>query len=531
MATPSGGRSSDRRVLVGIDLGTSHMKIGVFDSEGSALAGHSARVPMIRPALGHHEQDPSAWWNLVCEGLHRIEADSPGLLGDVAVISVCGHSHGPTPYAEGRGALANCITWLDQRGGDEVSWMLSEIGEEPFRVEGNMVVDTCYTAAKLLWMKRHRPKIYRDADVFLLPKDTLVHRLTGVYSTDFTDVSVTNLYSAGRQDWSETLVQRCGLDIDKLPPVHRAWEIVGGVTADAARETPLREGTPVIAGAADWACLYYGAGGVRPGVVIDLAGTVGGVMVTTEAGVDLPGMPSLVPGLRNCIPGCLEASSVIYQWFADELGARDVVGGTTARLERMNAEAEAVPPGSEGLLVLPHFAGARRPQKENSKGVILGLTLGTTRGAIARAIIEGVAYETRRAVERVLNVGMEVKTVRAIGGGARSALWRQIKADVNGLPYCTLNQFEAGAFGAAMVGGFAIGVYPTLEDPIDRLVRTENETRPRAEHRAVYDDMYRAYCRFSDAMEAGGMYDEIDEIVKRETSRRASLNGRKELDT
>ena len=519
------------RVLVGIDLGTSHLKVRVFDAEGNVCGAGSAPVPMLRPSTGCYEQDSVTWWALVCELLRRIEVEHPGLLRNAAVISVCGHSHGPTPYVKGHGPLDNCITWLDQRGSEEVAWMLSAIGETAFHDEGNMVVDTCYTAAKLLWIQLHRPDIYDASDVFLLPKDVLVHRLTEVFSTDYTDVSVTNLFSSEERGWSETLIARCGLDPKKLPPVHQPWEIVGEVTPRAAQETGLREGTPVIAGAADWACLYYGAGGVRPHVVVDLAGTVGGVMVTTDDSVDLPGMPSLIPGIRNSIAGCMEASSVIYEWFIDELGPQNISETGVYRFERMNAAAKNVPPGSEGLLVLPHFAGARRPQKENSKGVILGLTLSTTRATIARAIIEGVAFETRRALERIADQGIRVELIRAIGGGARSTLWRQIKADVSGIPYCTLNQSEAGAFGAAMLGGYAVGVYPTLETPIDRLLQTENRTTPRETNGKLYDDLYRTYCRFSDGMETSGLYDDVDNFLNKHSTSRKRLAERKELES
>ena len=199
-------------LLLGIDLGTSHLKVRVFDLEGHVCGVGDARVPMLRPGPGCYEQDPECWWALLCGLLRDIESASPGLLARSVVVSVCGHSHGPTPYLGNRGPLGNCITWLDQRGNDEVAWMLSEIGEAAFRDEGNMVVDTCYTAAKLLWIKRHCPEIYEAAEMFLLPKDVIVHRLTNVFSTDFTDVSVTNLYSAEKNAWSEMLVASCGLD-------------------------------------------------------------------------------------------------------------------------------------------------------------------------------------------------------------------------------------------------------------------------------------------------------------------------------
>lgn len=504
---------SDDHVLLGIDLGTSHLKVRAYNAGGLALAGGSARVPMIKACPGRYEQDSEVWWSLLREILGNMEKERPGLLARAEVISVCGHSHGPTPYASERGALGPCITWLDQRGGDEVAWMLSSIGEDAFIAEGNMVVDTCYTAAKLLWIKNHQPEIYRQADVFLLPKDVLVYRLTDSYSTDFTDASVTDLFSSKTYGWSGMLVERCGLSLEKLPPVNKPWDVIGEVTANASRGTGLRAGTPVIAGAADWACLYYGAGGVRPNIVVDLAGTVGGIMVTTSDDTGFPGMPSLIPGLRNSIAGSMEASSVIYEWYTDEFGPCDTEDQGRSRFSLMDAEVEQVAPGSEGLLVLPHFAGARRPQKENSKGVIFGLSLSTKRPTIARAIMEGVSYESRRAVQRIVDAGIPVEKIRAIGGGAQSSVWRQIKADVIGKPYCELNHDEIGAFGAAILGGYAIGMFSTLEDPIDRFVKTKHETHPQKEHRDLYNALFEAYCHLSDLVEASNLYDEVDDAM------------------
>jgi len=518
----------DDHVLLGIDLGTSHLKVRAYNAKGLALAGASVRVPMIKASPGRYEQDPEVWWRLLREILGNMERERPGLLARAEVVSVSGHSHGPTPYTRESGALGPCITWLDQRGGDEVAWILSSIGEAAFIAEGNMAVDTCYTAAKLLWIKKHQPEIYRQADVFLLPKDVLVYRLTDSYSTDFTDASVTNLFSSKTYGWSRMLVERCGLSLEKLPSVNKPWDVIGEVTAGASRETGLRVGTPVIAGAADWACLYYGAGGVRPNVIVDLSGTVGGIMVTTPDDSKFPGMPSLIPGLRNSIAGNMEASSVIYEWYTNEFGPRETEDQGRARFSLMDVEAEQVASGSEGLLVLPHFAGARRPQKENSKGVIFGLSLSTKRSAIARAIMEGVAYESRRAVQRIVDAGIPVEKIRAIGGGARSSLWQQIKADVIGKPYCELNHDEIGAFGAAMLGGYAIGMFPTLEDPIDRFVQIKHETNPQEEHRELYNALFEAYCHLSDLLEESNLYDEVDDAMNLSFCITAELAKKKE---
>jgi len=500
-----------RDTLLGIDLGTSRLKTVLYDIDGRCLAAAAADVPMIRPQPGWYEQDPNSWWLLLKQALRELFSYPAASPDTVRVIGVCGQSHGPTPFSKDGNPLSNCITWLDRRGIEEVNWILNNIGEQRVLSEGNLPVDTCYTAAKLLWLKRHRLDLYKRTYKFLLPKDVLNFKLTGVYSTDITDASVTNLFSERSLSWSETLLTSCQLDLDKLPEVRKPWEFIGEVTPRAAKETGLKEGTPVIAGAADWACLYYGAGGVKPGVVIDLTGTVGGVVVTTREITQLPSMVSVIPGLRNSIAGVLETSAALYEWYRNEFykGPPDKESPWLTP-EELDAQAALIPAGSKGIIVVPYFAGARRPQRENSKGAVIGLTLHTTRAQLARAIMEGVAYEIRRAVERIRGLGIPCKTIRAIGGAARSSLWRQIKADVTGATYQKLNVEEVGAFGVAMLGGFAIGAFTSLEEPINRFSKVVEEATPNPQNASLYERLYRAYCRLIRLLEESSIYDELD---------------------
>jgi xylulokinase len=499
------------KVFLGLDLGTSYIKASLYDETGKVMSSARAPVPMLRPSPGHCEQSPDTWWDLAKRVIAQVLSVGTVPPSAISAVGCCGQSHGPTPYSNEEGPLANCITWVDERGREQVQWLLDKVGEQAFLSEGNLPIDTCYTAVKLLWLKENRPTLYRKTEKFLLPKDVLVHRMTGQFSTDFTDASVTNLFSSKNRDWSAELLSACGLDKDKLPPVNAPWDIVGEVTPYAAQCTGLSEGTPVIAGAADWACLYYGAGGVRPNVVIDLGGTVGGLVVTTEQDLGFPSMPSVIPDLRYSMAGTMEAAAVIYEWYVNEFFNK---ADASTQFDSVENEIGRVPAGAGGLLLLPHFAGRRRPQRENARGGIFGLSLATTREQIGKAVLEGVAFETRRALERIRALNIPCSEIRSIGGAARSRLWRQIKSDILGIPFVKLDRDEVGAFGVAMLAAYAMGSFTSLAEPVDRFVHVEDKTLPNEEKKALYDMLYKAYCELSDLLDNSGVYDGLAVALK-----------------
>ena len=503
----------DETLLLGIDLGTSNLKAGLYNDRGEVILLARSAVPMIRSHPGVYEQDPRAWWEILCNLLRELVAEMPGVSRAIRVVGVCGQSHGPTPFSRTGQPLANCITWLDRRGDREVSWIAEHVGEGLLSSEGNPPADTCYTAAKVLWTRETKPGLFADTHKFLLPKDVLTFWLTGEYGTDTTDASVTDLFSEQAQDWSKSILDRMGIEREKLPPVRKSWDVIGEVSEQAALQTGLEKGTPVIAGAADWACLYYGAGGIKPGVTIDLSGTVGGVLTTTSSHVGLPSAMSIIPGLRHAFGCCIESSSAVYEWYRGILGR---FGGRNPvevpSLADLDSSAETVPPGAGGIIVVPRFAGARRPERSDSRGSIIGLTLSSTASQVARAILEGLAFEYRRGVERMRAVGIPCRRIRAIGGGARSAVWRQIKADVTGAEYEAVNIDEVGAFGVAMLGGYAIGMFPSLQSPIEEFVAVTEVAIPRDEAATTYNHLYHAYCRAVEVLESSGIYGGLGEV-------------------
>jgi xylulokinase len=323
------------------------------------------------------------------------------------------------------------------------------------------------------------------------------------------------MFDVSKQDWSDELLDAYGIPREKLPEVSRGEKVIGKVTEKSAQETGLTKNTPVVAGGLDAPVTFYGAGFVKPGRGVDMTGTVGAVMISGEAG----GMPmAVVPGLSVVGWAGSQAAASIYRWFKNELcELEEMVSKSTMTdvYQLLNREADRVPAGSNGLIVTPNFIGQRRPGNVNSRGIAYGLTLTTTKAQINRAILEGLAYEIRRGLQSILSAGVRCDEIRAIGGGGKSKLWRQIKADIIGIPYCRINIDEGGTFGAAVMAGVGVGVYSDLVSPVERIIKVVEREEPREEFKAIYDDLYGFYCKLDGVLEDQRVYADYVSILKK----------------
>ena len=508
------GRMSD--ILLGIDLGTTQLKASIYDLEGNKISEASRGVPMQRPHPGWAQQNPELWWNQLKSVIKQILSQRDISGEQIKGVGVCGQSSGPIPIGRDGMSLGPCITWLDHRSTKQVEWILKNVGEEKILKITGSYVDNAFAAAKFLWIKENWPDIFEKAEKFLFPKDFLVFRLTGSYSTDCTEASVTNMFDVQEEAWSKDLLEDFEIPREKLPEVNRPWELVGQVTEKASKETGLQKGTPVIAGGGDWACTFYGAGFVKPGRAVDVTGTVGYIAVAGEGNGETSGLVNVVPGLKTVGMAGSQAATAIYDWYKNEFYWPDEL-----LLERANLRALEVfdnilgnvPPGSGGVIVTPNFVGQRRPKETRSKGVIFGLTLETKREQIMRAIMEGLAYEMRRGLESLPNKrDISFEEIRAIGGGGRSRVWRQIKADILNVPYCQINIDEGGTFGVAVLAGVGVGFFSDLISPIERIVKVIERQEPRKKYRAIYDNLYQIYVKLNTLLENSGIYADFSEI-------------------
>jgi xylulokinase len=475
------------RVSVGLDVGTTGVKAVAVSPEGAVLASAERFYPLSTPYPGWSEQDPEAWWRAAEEALAEVSA---GL--DVAGIGLSGQMHGLVALdAEGR-VLRPAILWNDQRTGEECAEIEELIGvERLIELTGNRAL-TGFTAPKLLWLRRHEPESFGRIARICLPKDYVRLRLTGEWATDVADASGTLLLDVARRRWSGEVLAALGVPEAWLPPVLESPEVSGRTPGDI----------PVAAGAGDCAAAALGVGIDRPGPLSIVLGTSGVVFAALDGYHPEPA--ARVHVFCHAVPGAWHAMGVMLsaagslQWFRDRLAPE-------ASFDELVAEAERWDAGADGLFFLPYLAGERTPHADpDARGAFVGLSQHHDRGALVRAVLEGVAFGLRDSLELLRELGVEAEVARVSGGGSRGDAWLRIVASVLGLALETTVSEEGSAYGAALLGGVAGGVFDDVQDAVARCVRVARRIEPAASEAARYAILHARFRALYPALRADG---------------------------
>jgi len=459
--------------LIGLDVGTTGVKAVAISPEGQVLGRSERGYPLATPRPGWAEQAPTDWWAAAESAFDELGGE--GALG----IGLSGQMHGLVVLDEAGAVLRPAILWNDQRTADECREIEERIGlERLIRLTGNRAL-TGFTAPKLLWLRRHEPEVYARIAQVLLPKDYVRLRLTGEHASDVADASGTLLFDVEGRRWSREVVDALELPREWLPAALESPAVSGRSAG----------GVPVAAGAGDQAAAALGIGVDRPGPVSVVLGTSGVVFAA------LPGYAhdaqARVHAFCHAVPDTWEAMGVMLsaagslQWLADTLGVEPAA---------LAQAAAAWAPGVEGLLFAPYLAGERTPHADpDARGAFVGLSLRHDRGALARSVLEGVAYGLRDSLELLRALGVTPAVARASGGGARSELWLKIVASVLDLPIERTRVEEGSAFGAALLGGVAAGVFPSATAAVEACVDVGDTIEPDSAWAAAYEDGYRRY--------------------------------------
>jgi xylulokinase len=458
---------------IGIDVGTSAVKAIAVSADGEVLARREVAYPLSTPRPGWSEQNAEDWWRATEQALD-------GLAGDVAGIGLSGQMHGLVTLDSADAVIRPAILWNDQRTGEECAEIESRIGlERLIELTGNRAL-TGFTAPKLLWLRTHEPDNYGRIAHVMLPKDYVRLRLTGERAIDVADASGTLLLDVAHRRWSDEVVSALELDAGWLPRVLESPEVSG--------RTP--DGVAVAAGAGDQAAGALGVGVDRPGPLSVAMGTSGVVFAALPEFAAEP--QARVHVFCHSVPGAWHAMGVMLSAAGSLAWLRGVVGGEFAELVE---EASHWEPGAEGLTFLPYLTGERTPHADpDARGAFTGLEIRHDRGALVRAVLEGVACGLRDSLDLVAGLGASApERGRASGGGARSELWLKIVASVLELPLERIAVEEGAAYGAALLGGVAGGMWADVQEAVAACVRTRDTIEPVAEWVEPYRELVTRY--------------------------------------
>lgn len=495
------------QLLLGIDVGTSAVKAALVDLQGNLQAVGEAAYPLhhVRPAWV--EQDPEDWWRATCEAIRRALAAVTD--GEERVLGLAVSSQAPALLALDHSGkpLRPAIIWMDRRATAEAEELAREFGAgEIHRITGNRP-DAFFVAPRLRWMRKHEPNLFRQARRFVQINGYINYRLTGTLTMDPVHAVLLQLRDYASGEWSASLCNACGVTPEQFPRVAPGHEAQGEVTREAATATGLRAGTAVMVGTVDGSAAALEAGVVEPGVAAEMTGTSTVFLLPNKQGLTEPAliaMPHAVPGVHLLL-GAMVASGASLRWFRDRLGQPETEAGSRCgadSFDSLTARASEAGIGSDGVVFLPYMMGERSPiWNTNARGVFFGLSLATSKGAMARSILEGAAFALRHNMEVALGAGAEIHEVRTIGGCSRSELWNQIKADVLGKPLL-LPQTSVGApFGVAMLAGMGSGVYKDAGQTARDMVRIERRFEPNGANHERYGKVYGLFRRIYEHLE------------------------------
>ena len=497
-----------KRILIGLDVGTSGAKCIAADETGAVLASSTQEYPLYTPKPGWAEQNPADWFEACVRGLKVIlsKVDKSAIVG----VSFSGQMHGLVALDANCNVIRSAILWCDQRTQKQCDWITEKAGGVAgLLTYSNNRMLTGYTGGKILWLRDEEPESFARMTTFICPKDYIRFMLTGEIGIDVSDASGTGFFDTKKRQWNDALIALAGLDKSIFPEAHESTELAGHVTKEVAELTGLPEGLNVYFGGGDAVIQTTGAGLVKPGVLGVVIGTAGNVSMGLDKfnlnpNGDLQMFCNNQPGLWHAF-GCPLTSGGAYRWYRDELCQHNIADAKATGknvYDLMGAEAAQSKPGSNGVIFTPYLTGERCPYPDpNARGSFYGLSLNTTRADITRSVMEGVTYSLKQVIDLMAKF-TKCEKVYSSGGGSASALWRQMQADIFDMPVYTMSAAsEGGAYGAIMVAGVGAGVWANLEEAAS-IVKVETETLPIRENQKLYQDSFEIYSRIYPALKS-----------------------------
>ncbi len=480
-------------LYIGIDLGTSAVKLLLMDGAGKIQKIVSREYPLYFPNPGWSEQNPEDWYTGAVEGLKELIADCDK--SQVAGISFGGQMHGLVILDKDDQVIRPAILWNDGRTAKETDYLNQEIGKDKLSEYTANIAFAGFTAPKVLWVKNQEPENFARIEKLMLPKDYLAYRLSGTFCTDVSDASGMLLFDVKNKCWSKEMMDICGVKESQLPKIFESYEAVGTLKPELAAELGLSEEVKIAAGAGDNAAAAVGTGTVGDGSCNISLGTSGTIFISSEKfGVDANNaLHSFAHADGHFhLMGCMLSAASCNKWWMDEiLKTKDYAGEQTGIKEL----------GRNNVFFLPYLMGERSPHNNpNARGTFMGMTMDTTREDMTQAVLEGVAFALRDSFEVAKSLGIQIERTKICGGGAKSPLWRQMIADIFNIKVDIPESEEGPAMGGAMLAAVACGEYASVEEAAEKIVKIVDTVEPIPENAARYEKQYQKFRRIYPAV-------------------------------
>ncbi len=473
-------------LYIGIDLGTSAVKLLLMDEKGNIQNVVSKEYPLYFPHPGWSEQAPADWWTQVLAGLKELtkSCDKDRIAG----ISFGGQMHGLVALDEHDEVIRPAILWNDGRTQKQTDYLNHVIGKEKLSAYTANIAFAGFTAPKILWMREEEPENFAKIRMVLLPKDYVAFKLSGVYSTDVSDASGTLLFDVRHKTWSKEMLDICGLNETQVPKIFESYEAVGDILPEIAEELGFPKHVKIVAGAGDNAAAAVGTGTVGDAMCNISLGTSGTIFISSkEFGVDAHNALHAFAHADGHfhLMGCMLSAASCNKWWMDEiLGTKDYAA-EQAKIGEL---------GENHVFFLPYLMGERSPHNNpNARGTFLGMTMDSTRADLTQAVLEGVAFAIRDSFEVAKSLGIPITRTKICGGGAKSPLWKKIIANVLGICVDEIESEEGPGYGGAMLAAVACGAFSSVEEAAGKLVKVVGTIEPDAELTKKYDERYQKF--------------------------------------
>ena len=473
-------------LYIGVDLGTSAVKLLLMTADGKIENIVSKEYPLEFPHPGWSQQKPEDWWKAVMEGLKELTAKADK--SQIGGISFGGQMHGLVVLDKDDNVLRPAILWNDGRTSKETEYLNNVIGKDKLSEYTANIAFAGFTAPKILWMKENEPELFAKIAKIMLPKDYIAYKLSGVHCTDVSDASGMLLFDVKNKCWSKEMMEICSVREDQLAKIFESYEVVGNIKADVAKELSFPETVKIIAGAGDNAAAAIGTGTVGDGRCNISLGTSGTIFISSkDFCVDENNALHAFAhsdGHYHLMGCMLSAASCNKWWMEDIIGTQDFAG------EQKNIDKL----GENNVFFLPYLMGERSPHNNpDARAMFIGMSMDTTRADMTQAVLEGVAFGIRDSFEVAKSLGIKIEKTKICGGGAKSPLWKKIMANVLGITVEVIESEEGPGYGGAILAAVGCGEYTSVEEAADKLVKVVGTVEPDKELTAKYEERYQKF--------------------------------------